>query len=82
MYISYCTLRIKLDVIKKISIYIVLSFSLLLPKKQYILFGTFSTSSFAGEQMLQSAWYYPSKEDINRIDIPKKGFRKCQSNGK
>ena len=43
-----------------------------LPLKQKILFGTTSTTTFAGQHKIEGIWYYPTKSELSQIDIQDK----------
>lgn len=40
-----------------------------LPIKQYLLYGTTSTTSFAGQHKIEGIWYYPTSYELSEIEV-------------
>lgn len=43
-----------------------------LPIKQYLLFGTTSTTSLAGQHKIEGIWYYPTEYELSEIEVNEK----------
>jgi hypothetical protein len=53
--------------VARLSLVLLLAF---LPLKQFVLFGTFSTSSFVGAHQLGLIQHEPTDEELNSVDVP------------
>jgi hypothetical protein len=45
-----------------------------LPIKQYFLFGTTSTTTFAGQHKIEGIWYYPTAYEVSQIEVDGKYY--------
>ena len=43
-----------------------------LPFKQHSLYGTFATTTFAGQHKIEGIWYRPTPAELNSIEVPTK----------
>ena len=57
-------------IVKQIFCYLLISTFIILPIKQKILFGTFFTTSYAGQHKVEGIWYYPEKQELEAIQVP------------